>query len=392
MPVNKVYIGLRTGFLTSTGEKRSTEELLIRSIMSIWGAGSNDAVVLAGGDDCAITRTAARGEELLLTTDQLVENQHFIRGRHPFEALGAKALVRSLSDIAAMGGHPIYVLLSLVLPDWSLGRPVRDFIKGMRSSADIHGLGDLALIGGDVAHGDLFMTNVTVAGVAPKGKALRRSGARTKDLVYASGRLGGSLLGLKRLLAGKVDMRNRAVRRHCLPAARIALGTFLRENGATATIDLSDGLSTDAARLANSSGVAIRLESEQIPLFQGATVEDALASGEEYELLFTAPPNSKLPAKHDGVKLTQIGVVEAGSGLRIERAGETSVLRPSGFDHFDGRQVREKNALSSRNLAKTQHLRYATAHQANPAAVESGESPRLVRTRPSEPGRGLPAP
>ena len=337
MPVNKVYIGLRTGFLTSRGEKLSTEELLIRSIESIWGGGSNDAVVLAGGDDCAITRTAAQGEELLLTTDQLVENQHFIRGRHPFEALGAKALVRSLSDIAAMGGRPIYVLLSLVLPDWSVGSPLRAFVKGMRNAADIHDLPDLALIGGDVARGDLFTTNVTVVGVVPKGKALRRSGARPGDLVYVSGSLGGSLLGLQRLLAGKVDMRNRAVRKHCLPTARIALGTFLRANGATATIDLSDGLSTDAARLAKAGGVAVRIEAERIPLFQGATVEDALASGEEYELLFTVPPRIKLPAEHDGVELTRVGTVETGSGLRIERAGKTSVLKPSGFDHFGGR-------------------------------------------------------
>ncbi len=295
--------------------------------------------MLAGGDDCAIARPVGRGEELLLTTDQIIENQHFIRGRHPFGMLGHKALVRSLSDIAAMGGRPLYFLLSLALPQWSIGRALREFMRGMRAAADEHRLDGFALIGGDVARSDLFAANVTAAGVAPQASALRRSGARPGDRVYVSGRLGGSLLGLRRLPAGKVDMRNRAVRRHCRPTARLALGAFIRERGGTAAIDLSDGLSTDALRLANAGGVALRIDSARIPLFRGATVADALASGEEYELLFTAPSQAKMPACYDGLELTRIGTVESGKGVLLERAGETTALEPSGFDHFAARRT-----------------------------------------------------
>ncbi len=320
-------------------ENRTGEERLIQAIQSFWRDCPSDAVVLAGGDDCAIARTVGRGEELLLTTDQLLENQHFVRGKHPFGMLGHKALARSLSDIAAMGGRPLYFLLSLALPDWSIGRPLRAFMRRMRTAADEHRLSGFALIGGDVARADLFAANVTAAGVAPRAKALRRSGARPGDRVYVSGRLGGSLLGLRRLLAGKTDMRDRAVRKHCRPLARLALGVFLRERGCTAAIDLSDGLSTDALRLADAGNAALRLEAARIPLFPGASVEDALASGEEYELLFTAPPQAALPAAHDGLALTRIGTVERGSGLLLERDGATTALEPGGFDHFAGRRA-----------------------------------------------------
>ena len=322
--------------MSKKAEKHGGEERLIQAIQSLWGECRSDAVVLAGGDDCAIVRAVGRGEELLLTTDQILENQHFVRGGHPLGMLGRKALVRSLSDIAAMGGRPLYFLLSLALPQWSIGRALREFMRGMRAAAGEHRLDGFALVGGDVARADLFAANVTVAGAAPRGKALRRSGARPGDRLYVSGRLGGSLLGLKRLPAGKVDMRNRAVRRHCRPTARLDLGAFIREQGATAAIDLSDGLSTDAWRLADASGAALRIDSARIPLFRGATAADALASGEEYELLFTAPPRAKMPARRDGLALTPIGTVENGSGVLLESAGRTTVLEPSGFDHFAG--------------------------------------------------------
>ena len=322
--------------MSRAAANRAGEARIIESIQSIWGGCRNDAVVLAGGDDCAIVRAPGRGEELLLTTDQIIENRHFVRGRHPFGMLGRKALARALSDIAAMGGRPLYLLLSLALPEWSLGRALREFMRGMRAAVDAHRLGGLALIGGDVARADLFAASVTAAGAVPRTRAVRRSGARPGDRLYVSGKLGGSLLGLRRLSSGKLDMRNRAVRRHCLPTARLDLGRFIREQGATAAIDLSDGLSTDASRLAAASGAALRLDAARIPLFPGAAVEDALASGEEYELLFTAPPRAEMPAGRGGLELTCIGVVESGSGVWLERDGGAAALEPSGFDHFAG--------------------------------------------------------
>lgn len=314
--------------MSTRDKKSSTEALLIKRIKSAWGFIPHRDVVLGIGDDCSITRVAA-GDELLLTTDQVIENQHFVRGKHPVGALGHKALVRSLSDVAAMGGRPKYFLLSLALPDWAVGNFLEEFMVGMRSAADLAGLEDLALAGGDVARADFFSANVTVAGSVPAGRALLRSRARPRDLVYVSGALGGSLCGLRRVLAGETDLSHPAVERHCQPTAQLALGTFLRESGATAAIDLSDGLSTDGRRVADASGVAIRLEAERIPLFTGASLEDGLASGEEYELLFTAPPDVEMPGVFERVELTRIGVVEEGGGLWI---GDT--IGPIGFDHF----------------------------------------------------------
>ncbi len=308
------------------------ERQLIAQIESLWNGRVNAGVVLAGGDDCAIVQCPAAGDELLLTSDQVIENQHFTPGRHPPQALGRKALVRSLSDIAAMGGQPLYFLQTLSLPRWALGEWHDAFQQGVRRAAEDLEVPQLTLVGGDVARGDRFVVSVTVVGVVERSTALRRSGARPGDRVYVSGTLGGSALGLRILLGGEdLDGSHPAVRRHCWPQPRLALGRALRQIPASAAIDVSDGLATDANRLAAASEVAVAIDPRSVPLFSGSRLEDALHSGEEYELLCTLAPGSEPPP---GEELTPIGRVERGSGVWLDSAHGRKRLGPEGFSHF----------------------------------------------------------
>ena len=308
------------------------ERQLITQIESLWNGRVNAGVVLAGGDDCAIVRGPSAGEELLLTSDQVIEHQHFVPGKHPPQALGRKALVRSLSDIAAMGGRPLYFLQTLSLPSWALGEWHDGFQQGLRQTAEDLQVPQLMLVGGDVARGDCFVVSVTVVGVVERSTALRRSGARPGDRVYVSGSLGGSALGLRLLLGGDdPEGSHPAVQRHCCPQPRLALGRALREIPASAAIDVSDGLATDANRLAAASEVAVAIDPGSVPLFPGSCLEDALRSGEEYELLCTLAPGSELPAGED---LTPIGRIERGSGLWLDSAHGRERLVPDGFSHF----------------------------------------------------------
>ena len=312
--------------------RASVEDRLIGSIETLWRSAAREGAPLAGGDDCAIVQPPGPDEEWLLTTDQIVEGCHFNRDRHPPAALGGKALARSLSDIAAMGGRPLKFLQTVCLPDWVLGSWHDAFQRGLRAMADTAGASQLALMGGDVARGNRFHATVTVIGCVERGTALRRSTARPGDRVYVSGTLGGSILGL-RLVTGDADLdwNHPAVRRHCEPSPRLALGRRLRSLPASAAMDLSDGLAIDSDRLARASGVAITLEAESLPLFQGARLEDALRSGEEYELLFTLPSGADPPAGSD---VTCIGRVEPGAGVWLETDGAREPLRPEGFSHF----------------------------------------------------------
>ena len=307
------------------------EERLIASIERLWAGCGDVGVALAGGDDCAVLRLPGTREDLLVTSDQIVENRHFVRGKHPPSALGRKALVRSLSDVAAMGGRPLWCLQTVCLPDWAVGRWHDEFQRGLRDAADVPGAADLALVGGDVSGGDRFVSTVTVIGCVEQGTALLRSGARPGDAVYVSGRLGGSALGLEILLGERAADSDAAVLRHCEPSARLVLGRALRRVPASATIDISDGLATDANRLAAASGVALVIDATAVPLFPGVSARAALRSGEEYELLCTISPEGEPLLKTD---LTRIGSVEPGRGVWLRSPGGRRPLAALGFEHF----------------------------------------------------------
>ena len=318
--------------MSSSNAESGTERRLIAAIEAVWQGRENPCVALSGGDDCAILRPAGSCDDLLLTTDQIVENRHFLRDRHPPEALGRKALVRSLSDIAAMGGRPAFFLQTVCLPSWAIGAWHDEFQQGMRRAADLAGAEQLALVGGDVAAGGLFVATTTVIGMVEAGTALTRDGARPGDSLHVSGSLGGSALGLDILLndAGRA-LGDPAVQRHCEPSPRLKLGRVLREIPASAAIDLSDGLAIDANRLAAASGVAVVIAAEAVPLFPGARMESAIRSGEEYELLFTLPPRTPVPS---GLQATLIGHVEVGTGAWLNTGCTRISLRSEGFSHF----------------------------------------------------------
>jgi thiamine-monophosphate kinase len=297
-----------------------TEESILERLRRRIAIPRGSGVILGIGDDCAIFRPRGAKEDLLFTTDLLIEGVHFERATHAPANVGHKALARGLSDIAAMGGAPRFCLVSLALPDSARQAWVNQFYSGLLKVAKRTGT---VLAGGDLARADRVMCDIVVAGSVPRGRALRRDGARAGDSIYVSGRLGGSALGLE-------TRRGRAWTRHVSPEPRLALGEYVRELGATAAMDLSDGLSLDLRRLALTSGICAEIEPP--PVFPGATMEQALHGGEDYELLFTVPAGTRVPKRFGNEALTRIGRMRRGPVGRVLLGGRP--LPALGYDHF----------------------------------------------------------
>jgi thiamine-monophosphate kinase len=303
------------------------ETRLIESIARRVRLPLTGGLVLGIGDDCAIFRPRGSAEDLLFTTDMLIEGVHFLRETHTAEDVGWKCLARGLSDIAAMGGAPRFCLLSLALAPWADGRWLNGFYRGLLSLAQSAGA---TLMGGDLARSGKVMADIVVCGAVPRGQALRRDGARAGDGIYVSGRLGGSALGL-------ASNRGNARRRHLRPHPRLALGRFLREHlHATAAMDLSDGLSIDLHRMCLASG--LKAEIEEPPRYPRATLAQALHGGEDYELLFTAAPRVSVPGDFDGLPLTPIGTMRKGRKGAVRLDG--APLEPLGYDHFRNGRIK----------------------------------------------------
>ncbi|HWR51450.1 MAG TPA: thiamine-phosphate kinase [Bryobacteraceae bacterium] len=315
--------------MTKTPPSEAPSELkLIERIRARVPVPKGGGAVLGIGDDCAIFRPRA-GEELLFTTDMMIENVHFHRLTHPAAEVGWKTLARGLSDIAAMGGEPRFCLLSLALADGTDQKWVDAFYRGLLKLAAKY---RVPLMGGDIAAAEILVADIVVCGGAPTGKALRRDGARPGDVIYVTGPLGGAALGLE---TGK----GAAWKKHSTPEPRIELGRELRGT-ATACMDLSDGVSLDLHRLCTASGVGAELES--IPVFKGATLDHALHGGEDYELLFTAPATAKVPKA-----AIRIGTIVRGKPGAVTMNG--APLAPMGYDHLK----RSKTAgRSSRDLGE----------------------------------------
>ena len=278
------------------------------------------------GDDCAIFRPRGSVEDLLFTTDLLIEDVHFTgRGYTPAQA-GRKALARSLSDIAAMGGTPRFCLVSLAVSEGAFGQKsskwVPAFFRGLLRLAAETGT---VLAGGDLSHAEKVVCDVMVAGSVPRGESICRDGARAGDEIYVSGFLGGSAHGLK-------TRQGSAWRRHLKPEPRLSLGQFAREKlRATAAIDLSDGLSLDLRRLALESGLAAEISLP--PIYPDATPDEALHGGEDYELLFTVKKGTRVPGEFQGLAITRIGTMTAKGSAGDVRLGDKK-LKPLAYDHF----------------------------------------------------------
>jgi len=296
----------------------------IRGLLVTWGAQA------AGiGDDAAVLAIPA-GERLVVSTDASVENVHFRREWMTAEEIGGRAAAAALSDLAAMGATPRGLLLALNIPE--LWRPeLEPLARGVGTVAASAGC---PIIGGNVsAAGELSLT-ITVLGSAVQ--PLTRSGARDGDIIFVTGRLGGSGAALRALLAGeKPAVAHRA--RFVAPVPRLREARWLAEHGAHAVIDISDGLVADASHLARASGVSLSLDERAVPCVSGVSVEDALASGEEYELLVAVPPASDIRAdefeREFGLPLTAIGVVSAPGASAVTLRGSRAV-GSRGHDHL----------------------------------------------------------
>ena len=314
------------------------ERALIARIRDIAGTRSR-AVVKGIGDDCALLRIPA-GQEALVTTDFTLEDVHFRLAWHPPASVGHRCLARGLSDIAAMGGEPLAVFLSLAVPSKLPQKWVNQFLKGLLSLARRHGI---SLAGGDAAQSPAgVLADIVVLGSAPKGTAIRRSGAHPGDAVYVSGELGGAAAALMLMMQKPGRQLNpRDYPRHFFPEPRLRLGRAVREKGlASAMIDLSDGLSTDLAHICEESGVGAELDAEAIPRAAigkppvKVGLHFGLHGGDDYELLFTVPNDKHVPHRIVGIPITRIGRITRSRKMVLETKGIARELVPKGWEHF----------------------------------------------------------
>ncbi len=310
------------------------EKLLIERIRRAARRGSRSAGV-GIGDDCAVLRMAG-GHEVLVTTDFSLEDVHFRREWHPADTVGHRCLARGLSDIAAMGGIPRAAFLSLALPPELPQGWVDQFVGGLLKLAKRY---SVPLAGGDTAQSPAgILADIVVLGSTPAGKAVLRSGAKPGDLLYVTGTLGSSAAALNRLRDGE-KLTPKSHLKHFYPEPRLAVGQFLREKKlASAMIDISDGLSTDLGHICDESKTGAVVYADALPVADRLGddgLQLALHGGEEYELLFTARPDRRIPKQIAGVPITQIGEIVGGRQMKLAKAdGRTEILRPAGWEHF----------------------------------------------------------
>ncbi len=294
------------------------------------------------GDDAAVL---GLGEEALATHDMLVEGVHFRLATTSLRDLGAKALAVNVSDIAAMGGLPVAALVGLGVPPGMTPAEVDDLYAGMDELAAVHGL---TVAGGDVTTAPVLVLAVTALGRPAAGvDPVRRSGGRAGDVLCVTGPLGAAAAGLSLLddpgLVPRLPARAALITAHRRPTPRVDAGVALARAGATAMLDLSDGLALDARRLATAGGLRARIDLAALPLADGvaevaaATGHEprvrAATGGEDYELLVALPPGRVEAARGRlGGRLHVVGrlvagppgvdlVAEDGATVPVERLG-----------------------------------------------------------------------
>jgi thiamine-monophosphate kinase len=326
-------------------------------IRSRTGKSTYPGLALGIGDDCALLRPRP-GQEFAVTTDLCIDGWHFRLDWHTPESIGHRALARGLSDLAAMGAEPVAAFLSLGLPRslanppgrWSASWAARFFDGLLGLAADYK----TPLAGGDLSETPVPLADIVLIGSVPAGRALLRSTARPGDLLYVTGTLGGGAAALPHFerLAKQSKPRSNGLNparipkelepllaRHLWPQPRIAQGVRLRSRRlASAAMDLSDGLSTDLGHLCDESHVAAEIDPALLPIHPGATLDYALHGGDDYELLFTAAPSTRVPRKIAGVPITRIGrILRARPGqptVALITQHSSQPLKQQGWEHF----------------------------------------------------------
>ena len=318
---------------------------------------TTDRLVFKGiGDDCAVLKTSP-SEWTLITTDLLTEGVHFDPTLSPWEDIGYRAAIANLSDIAAMGGTPRFMLVSLAIPPSCSTSAIQRLYRGIMRAARPYGV---SLVGGDTSASrqGLFLS-ITLTGIVKPGRVLLRKGARVGDRLYVTGTLGDSHAGLDLLInrrrPGRSILRPAQSRwllaRHHQPSARIAEGQWLVKQGlASAAIDLSDGLSGDLRHLCEESRVGADIVAASLPISRACRAyaaahhvdphQLALQGGEDYELLFAVPSSQQSRFERLAAKktfcFTCIGrITPKRSGLRIHtEGGATAALPITSYEHF----------------------------------------------------------
>ncbi len=305
-------------------------------------------VVVGIGDDAAAFIPAPHQLQLV-TTDMLVEKVHFDLCTTSARQLGYKSIAVNLSDIAAMGGVPRHVVVSIALPSYLDVDFVVSLYEGMKEICHEFGVN---IIGGDTVsspHG--LVINVTAMGEVEPEKMQRRSGASVGELLVVTGTLGNSGCGLDLLLRGKweeYDFFQPLVTKHLVPKPQIRAGTMLASLGATSMNDISDGLASEANEIARASNVGMRIYRDKIPLSPEVRsaafalgkegIDYALYGGEDYQLVFTILPKDfeSLFQADIGIDITVIGeVIEQSQGVQlVAKDGTASLLEPKGYNHF----------------------------------------------------------
>jgi len=299
---------------------------VIRDLVRRWGKAARGI-----GDDAAVLDVPA-GSRLVASTDATVENVHFRRAWLEPSEVGYRAATAALSDLAAMAATPIAMLVAMSVPvGW------RDELGSIAEGiGDASRLFDAPITGGNLTTGAELALTVTVLGAA--ARPLGRDGARPGDALYVTGTLGGARCAVQAWESGRAPAPEHRAR-FAHPTARIREARWLAEHGATAAIDISDGLVADVWHLASASGVEAHLELDAIPAMGGVSPRDAAASGEDYELVVAAPRplDEHAFAAAFGVPLTRVGSVVAGTPgdarVRLRAHGTFVDLLP-GYDHF----------------------------------------------------------
>ncbi len=308
-------------------------------------------VIKGIGDDCAVFGPSS-GRVLLFTTDMLVEDIHFLKSKMSPYQLGWKSIAVNLSDIAAMGGRPLILLISLAIPAEMDVEIIQDLYKGMKDICEHH---KVNIVGGDtVASPDKLVINVSLIGDAKENEVLYRSGARPGDSIYLTGNVGDSFAGLKILkkeISSPKSIASYFIKIHNEPKPLIETGMTIAASGfANAMIDVSDGLLPDLGHICKESGVGALLFRSKIPLSSELKLlasrvkfnplDLALSGGEDYILLLTVPEANikcfEMVCKDKGLlPLYLIGEIKEEKGIRmVNDDGSIEEISMRGFNHF----------------------------------------------------------
>lgn len=292
--------------------------------------------IVAGiGDDAAVLKYD-KDNYLLFTSDMLVENAHFSLKYSNPQQIGMKAIEQNASDIASMGGIPKFAVVSLALPNDIDVDFVDKLYSGINQKSKKY---RISIVGGNITHSKEIIVSIALIGFVEKKYLTLRSGAKIGDLIFCSGNVGSSSIGLELL---KNNLKSKSIKKHLKPQARLDLSRKLVKVGINSMIDISDGVASEVKHICNESDVGAVIYADKIPISKNAIIDAkklnknpldfALYGGEDFELIFTASKNKlKQLKKYD---VTAIGeMVDKKYGIKIIRNKKEIKLK-KGFDHF----------------------------------------------------------